>query len=83
MRARRLIALPAAAVLAAGLLGACNDTEPAEEPAGTMSPEDTMEEDTMEEDTMEEDTMEDEDTMEEDTMEDEDSMEEDTMEDEG
>lgn len=48
MRARRLIALPAAAVLTAGLLGACNDTQPAESPAETTSPEDTMEDDTME-----------------------------------
>lgn len=73
MRTRRLIALPAAAALAVGLLGACNDTQPADTPADTMSPEETMEEDSTDE-TMEEDSTED-DTMEGDTMEDEGSME--------
>ena len=58
MRISRLVAVPATAALAVGLLGACNDTAPAEEPSETMSPEDSMEEDSTD------DTMEDEDSME-------------------
>ena len=69
MRIRRLVAVPATAALAVGLLGACNDTAPTEEPGDTME-EDSMEEDSMDDDTMDDDTMED-DTMDDDTMEDE------------
>ena len=85
MTIRRLLTVPAAAVLAVGLLGACDDPAPAQTPAGTMTPEDSMEEDssddgTMDEDTTDEDGMDegtDDGTMDEgtDTMDDGDTME--------
>ena len=56
MRIRRLLTAPAAAVLAVGLLAACDDPTPTQTPAGTMTPEDSMEEGSSDDGTMDEGT---------------------------
>ncbi|WP_062202894.1 hypothetical protein [Demequina salsinemoris] len=82
--APKMIVAPAVALLAAGMLAGCGDTEDAEdtmEPTAThdeMMSEDSMTEDSMEDDTMTEDSMDSEDSMEDDSMED-DTMSDDEM----
>ncbi|WP_084127293.1 hypothetical protein [Demequina sp. NBRC 110054] len=69
--APKMIVGPAVALLAAGMLAGCGDTEDADdtmEPTAShseMMSEDSMEEDSMEDDSMEDDSMEDDEMMEE------------------